>query len=187
MNRLVTLLFLLQLIPTAADAFQFDMWTSGMSSREAMAIAMDKDIPLIRAGLISVNKHFDPNTSSKYIDNAHEFYYRGRLLDENAQISLIFTPESKFLSAVRIQWTGLSTKDGFRQVVFDTLKSKYGNSAKKEKQIFFETFFWPVDKANQVSMKTSANQISVEYIDFAIQERGQKESNMKKDEKRREA
>jgi hypothetical protein len=153
---------------------------SGRSSLEAMAIARDKDIPLIRAGLISVNKHFDPNTSSKYIDSAHELYYRSRLLDENAQISLIFTPENKFLSAVRIQWAGVSNKDGFRHIVFDTLKSKYGNYAKKGKQIFFETLFWPVDKANQISMKTSSNQILVEYIDLPCTSEDSRKSQSKK-------
>ena len=158
-----------------------------MSSREAMAIARDKDIPVIRAGLVSINKHFDPNTSVKYIDRAHEFYYNTALLSENAQINLIFTPESKFLSAVRIQWGGMSAKDGFRQVVFDTLKGKYGNYGRKEKQIFFETLFWAIDKTNQVSMKTSANQISVEYIDLTVHGLGQKEVRGKKDENQRDA
>lgn len=187
MNRLASFLFLLQLIPTAAYAFQFDVWTSGMSSREAMTIARDKDIPLIREGLVSTNKHFDPNASTKYIDSAHEFYYNTTLLSETAKTNLIFTPESKFLSTVRIQWAGVSNKDGFRQVVFDMLKSKYGNYVKTGKQIFFETLFWSIDKTNQVSMKTSANQILVEYIDLTAQELGQKEVRVKKDEDRRDA
>lgn len=158
-----------------------------MSSREAMAIARDKDIPVIREGLVSIIKHFDPSTSTKYIDSAHEFYYNSSLLGENAKTNLIFTPESKVLSTVRIQWTGVSNKDGFRQVVFETLKSKYGNHVKKEKQIFFETLFWAIDKTNQVSMKTSANQILVEYIDLTAHEIGQKELRVRKDEIRHDA
>ena len=163
------------------------MWTSGISSREAMAIARDKDIPVVKAGIATINKHFDPKASSKYIDSAHEFYYKTILLGENAKTNLVFTPESKFLSAVQIQWAGVSNKDGFKQVVFDMLKSKYGNYIKKDKQIFFETFFWPIDKTNQVSMKTSASQISVEYLDRSVHELGQNEVKIKKDENRRDA
>jgi hypothetical protein len=187
MNRLALFLFLLQLIPTAAYAFHFDVWTSGMSSREAMAIARDKDIPVIREGLVSVNKHFDSNASTKYLDSAHEFYYNSSLLGENTRTNLIFTPVSKFLSTVRIRWAEVSNKNDFRQVVFEMLKTKYGNYVKKEKEIFFETFFWAIDKTNQVSLKTGANQISVEYIDLTAHAVGQKEINMKKDAKRRDA
>ena len=88
---------------------------------------------------------------------------------------------------MQIQWAGVSNKDGFKQVVFDMLKSKYGNYIKKDKQIFFETFFWPIDKTNQVSMKTSASQILVEYLDLSVHELGQNEVKIKKDENRRDA
>ena len=66
---------LLQIVTTLADAFQFDTWTSGMSIREAMAIARDKDIPLVKEGLISISKRFHPDASVKYVDSAHNFYY----------------------------------------------------------------------------------------------------------------
>jgi hypothetical protein len=46
---------------------------------------------------------------------------------------------------------------------------------------------WAIDKTNQVSMKTSTNQISVECLDLTAHELGQKEINMKKNEKRRDA
>jgi len=82
MKQFAPRLILLQLIPTAAYAFQFDVWTSGMSGREVMAIARDTDIPIIREGLVSVNKHSYPNASTHYIDSAHEFYYKTNLLGE---------------------------------------------------------------------------------------------------------
>lgn len=64
-----------------------------------MAIARDKDIPILKDGIISVNKHFDPNVM-KYVDTEHEFYYQADLLGEHAKVYLIFTPESKFLSTI---------------------------------------------------------------------------------------
>jgi hypothetical protein len=72
-----------------------------------MAIAQEKDIFILRGGLISGGKHFNPDVSTKYLDTAHEFYYNSDLLGKRAKINLIFTPESKFLSTVRIQWLGV--------------------------------------------------------------------------------
>jgi hypothetical protein len=31
-----------------SNAFQFDSWTSGMSLRQAIALAQDKDIPILK-------------------------------------------------------------------------------------------------------------------------------------------
>jgi hypothetical protein len=87
MTRVAPFLLLIQVIPMVAYAFQFDMWTSGISSREAMAMARNKNIPIIREGIVSINKHFDPNVSMKYIDTAHEFYYRANLLGETQKLT----------------------------------------------------------------------------------------------------
>jgi hypothetical protein len=184
MKNLAWFLILLHFVPTVAYSFQFDTWTSGTSSREALAIARDRDIPVVREGLVSINKHFDPNASTKYIDNAHDFYYKTTLLGKNAKVNLIFTPESKFLSAVRIKWLEVPSKDGFKQEVIDTLTSKYGQYLKKENQMFFETLLWAIDKTNRVSMRTGANQISVEYLDLTVHATGQKEVDRKKSAER---
>lgn len=50
-----------------------------MSVREAMAVAQDKDIPILKEGLVSVNKHFNPDVM-KYVGAASEFYYHADLL-----------------------------------------------------------------------------------------------------------
>lgn len=185
MKNVAWSLLLLHFVPTVAYSFQFDTWTSGTSSREAFAIARDRDIPIVREGLISVNKHLDPNASTKYIDSAHDFYYNTTLLGKSAKVNLIFTPQSKLLSAVRIKWFNVPSKDAFKQEVFDTLTSKYGSYLKKENQMFFEILIWTIDKTNRVSMRTGSNQISVEYLDLTLHATGQKEVDMKKSDERR--
>lgn len=187
MKNVTLLLLLLQVVSTPVNAFQFDTWTSGMSSREAMAIARDKDIPLVKEGLVSTSKRFNADASVKYVDSADNFYYRTSLLGKNAKINLIFTPESKFLHTLRIQWAGSTKKDGFGQFVFETLTSKYGNHSSKEKDMFFETFFWRIDETNQVSMKTRANVLSVEYLDFTAHAVAQKEFNTKREQRQRDS
>lgn len=149
-----------------------------MSVREAMAVAQDKDIPIVKDGIISVNKHFDQKVM-KYVDTANEFYYHADLLGEHAKVNLIFTPESKFLSTIKIQWGAPFKDHSFQTKLFQLLTGKYGTYAKKERQIFYETSTWAIDKTNRVSMRTSGNAILAEYVDMTAYEQGQKESKKK--------
>ncbi len=152
-----------------------------MSVREAMAVAQDKDIPILKDGIVSVNKHFDQKVM-QFADTANEFYYNAELLGEHARINLLFTPESKFLSSLKIQW-GAPFKDrSFQTKLVELLSGKYGNQPKKERQIFFRTSTWTIDKTNVVSMRTGGNSILVEYVDLIAYQQGQKESKKRQDQ-----
>jgi hypothetical protein len=71
--------------------------------------------------------------------------------------------------------------------VFETLAGKYGKYGEKQKEIFFETFFWRIDKTNQVSMKTATPLIVVEYLDLTAHAVAQKEIATKREESRRDS
>ena len=186
MKKLAWLSILLHFAPTVVYSFQFDNRTSGTSSREVLTIARSQDSPVVKEGLVSTNKHFDPNTSTKYIDSAHDYCYKTTLLGRNAKVNLIFTPGSKFLSTVQIKWLGVPAQDGFKQDAFDTLTSKYDHYRKREIQLLFETLTWAIDQTNRVSMRTGANQISVEYLDLTVNAAGrQKEVAIKQSEEQR--
>jgi hypothetical protein len=146
-----------------------------MSIDEAMAVAREKDIPIVRQGIISTTRRFDPNVSTKYIDTAHEFYYGDELIGERAKINLTFTPETKFLSAVRIRWDNVAENSRFRDEISGMLKSKYGNYSKREKQLFLEKLTWAIDKTSFVSMKIGVDAILLEYVNTRVQEQGQRE------------
>ena len=181
MTRFASALIVFFLSPATVSAFQFDSWRSGMSVREAMAVAQDKDIPIVKDGIISVNKHFDQKVM-KYVDTAYEFYYHADLLGEHAKVNLIFTPESKFLSTIKIQWFAPFKDRSFQTKLFQLLTGKYGNYAKKERQIFYEISTWTIDKTNRVSMRTGRNAILAEYLDMIAYEQGQKESKKRQEE-----
>jgi len=186
MTKFASALIFFLLSPATVSAFQFDSWRSGISVREAMAIARDKDIPIVKDGIISVNKHFDPNVM-KYADTAYEFYYNTDLLGEHAKVYLIFTPESKFLSTIKIQWNAPFKDRSFQTKLFQLLTGKYGNYARKERQIFYETSTWTIDKTNRVSMRTGGNAIVAEYVDMIAYEQGQKESKKRQQENWRQS
>jgi hypothetical protein len=60
--------------------------------------------------------------------------------------------------------------------LFETLAGRYGKYSETQKEIFFETFFWRIDKTNQVSMKTATHLIVVEYLDLTAHEWSKKKS-----------
>jgi hypothetical protein len=186
MHKFVPPLLFFLWVPTISNAFQFDSWRSGMSVREAMAVAQDKDIPIVKDGIISVNKHFDQKVM-QYADTANEFYYNAELLGEHAKVYLIFTPESKFLSTIKIQWFAPFKDRSFQTKLFQLLTGKYGNYAKKERQIFYEISTWMIDKTNRVSTRTGGNAILAEYVDRIAYEQGQKESKKKQEENWRQS
>lgn len=177
MTRFASAIIFFLLSPATVNGFQFDSWTSGISVREAMAIARDKDIPILKEGIVSINKHFNPDVM-KYVATAHEFYYNADLLGEHAKVNLTFTPESKFLSRVKIQWSPPFKDRSFRIKLFQLLTDKYGTDAKKDKQLFFKTFSWKIDNTNRVSTRTGRSAILVEYVDLIAH--GQEQKELKK-------
>jgi hypothetical protein len=97
------------------SGFVFDDWRSGISIYEFMDIAERNDVPIHRDGLISINKHFNPAMSRKYADTAGKFYYKDQIMGKWARVDLVFTPKSKKLYTLSINWSGqgVSNKSGF--------------------------------------------------------------------------
>jgi hypothetical protein len=97
------------------SGFVFDVWRSGISIYEFMDIAERNDVPIHRDGLISINKHFNPAMSRKYADTAGKFYYKDQIMGKWARVDLVFTPKSKKLYTLSINWSGqgVSNKSGF--------------------------------------------------------------------------
>ena len=102
-------------------------------------------------------------------------------------MNLLFTPKSKFLSTVKIQWGAPFNDRSFQTKLFPLLTGNYGNYAKKDRQIFYETSTWAIDKTNLVSMRTGGNAILAEYVDRVAYEQGQKESKKRQEKNRRQS
>ena len=81
-----------------------------------------------------------------------------------------------------IGWFAPFKDRSFQTKLFQLLTGKYGNYAKKERQIFYETSTWTIDKTNRVSMRTGGNATVAEYLDRIAYEQGQKESKKRQEE-----
>jgi len=73
-------------VTAPSDGFSFDIWKSGLTVAEAIVLAKVNDIPLHKAGLISVNKHFNPKMCLPYANIATEFDYKAQILGRQAKI-----------------------------------------------------------------------------------------------------
>jgi hypothetical protein len=152
-------------------AFRFDKWVSGMSIDEAMKVAENSDISLHKEGLISGSKHFNANVSSKYANTATRFYYKENLLGKWSTVTLSFSPVSKVLWSVSINWSGpeMSTKGEFRNEVESMLSEKYGKPKARGRDLFHDTTSWKISEISVVSMKAGFGSVNVSYVDKKIE------------------
>ena len=93
-------------VTAPSDGFSFDIWRSGLTVAEALDLAEVNDIPLHKAGLISVNKHFNPKMCLPYANIATKFDYKAQILGRQAKILLKFTPASRKLYSIMVSWSG---------------------------------------------------------------------------------
>jgi hypothetical protein len=173
----------------AEGAFKFDKWVSGMSIDEAMKVAENYDIPLHKAGLISGGKHFDPNVSRKYAKTAIQFYYKENLLGKSSTVTLSFSPLSKLLWSVGVNWSvsGKQATSEFRNDVESLLSEKYGKPKVSGRDLFYETISWKISEISVASMKIGAGSVNVNYVDKKIEEMKVNEERALKEQEKKKA
>ena len=163
------------------DGFSFDIWNSGITVAEAIGLAQDHDIPLHKAGIISVNTHFNPEMCLPYANTATEFEYNAQLLSRQAKIALKFTPISKKLYSIRIGWSGpgISRKSDFREQIEAMLTTKYGKPVNIKEHIFFKTYDFRINKFSNVTMRPGGNYVMLEYLDNRLAQHAEEETAAK--------
>lgn len=157
--------------PKPANGFQYDIWQSGISVQQAIDIAEANDLPFHRDGLISVNKTFNAKMCRPYADSATKFYYKEHILGKWAKLNLDFTPVSKRLFSVEIQFgkTGMSKDSIFRQQNEAMLREKYGKPLGVNNHMgVYKTIDWKINDRAIVTMRPGANYVHVSYLDKAI-------------------
>jgi len=157
-------------VTAPSDGFSFDIWKSGLTVAEAIGLAEVNDIPLHKAGLISVNKHFNPKMCLPYANIATEFDYKAQILGRQAKILLKFTPASKKLYSITVSWSGsgISKKSEFRDQVEAMLIEKYGRPVKTKNHIIFKTYDFQINKFSTVTMRPGGNYVLLEYLDHRL-------------------
>jgi hypothetical protein len=123
----------------------------------------------------------------KYVNAAYEFYYQADLLGEHAKVNLTFTPQSKFLSTVKILWNAPFKDRAFQTKLIQLLTGNYGNYAKRGKQYFSKPLPGRSTKPIACPMRTGGNSSLVEYLDMTAHEQGQKESKKRQEENWRQS
>jgi len=149
------------------SGFIFDVWRSGISIYEFMDIAERNDVPIHRDGLISVNKNFNPIVSRKYAETHREFYYKDQILGKWARVDLVFTPKSKQLYTLSINWsgTGVSNKSDFFSEIQSIMNKKYGKHSDTRKEILFQKIFWDINHDAYAMLQGSSSSSQLHYFD----------------------
>lgn len=160
------------------SGFKFDVWASGISTYECMNIAELKDIPIHRDRLISANKHFNPAISRKYAETSRRFYYKDQILGKWARINLVFTPKSKKLYAMSINWSGagVSKSSDFFQEIREVMIKKYGKPSSSRKETLFKKIFWEINKDAYAMLQGGSGFIQLHYFDRNYLELAETES-----------
>jgi hypothetical protein len=150
------------------EGFHFDGWQSGMNIGEILAVAKRHDIPLHKDGIISINKKFNPVTSSKYAKTATQYYYNTKLLGKYAKVDLFLTPYSKRLHTLSINWHGMANKNnraGFEEELIETLSEKYGSPGKRYDQPLVKTKTWSPSPWIEIELQMTSGNFTAIYKD----------------------
>ncbi|MGD8950794.1 MAG: hypothetical protein PVG62_08595 [Desulfobacterales bacterium] len=151
----------------AKEMLGFDIWTLGMDIDDMMRAAERNDIPLRKEGLIGINKHFQSSVR-KYAQSATQFYYDCEHMGRWAKVKLNFTPTSKQLSKITLQWRGLNADNQtqFTGEIEELLISKYSAPVRRyAENLFFDRTEWEAHKTGTISMRSSHGAVDVEYTD----------------------
>ncbi len=145
------------------DSFQFDKWPFGITVNQAIDIAQNNDVPLHRSGIISMNKHFHPMVRKQA--NTTHFYYNTNLLGHFSKVELFFTPISKKLHSVFVQWSNQQTKDPkLTNEIISLISEKYGRPPGKHKKLFNSSLDWIAENKNQIEMQIMSTSIILKYL-----------------------
>jgi len=184
------LFILFILLTNIASAFNFDIWESKITLKEAIQIAKKNNIPLHKDSLFSGKKGFyAPNLFLKKYPNNRVFRYSTKLLNENASIFLYFTKKSKKLYKIKIQW-GKSNKE-FINTIYKLMDKKYGKrkiSIPKNigDYILNTSRQWNPNKETIIQTKKSIGTITLFYYDVKEshnEEQEREEMRLEKKEK----
>jgi len=153
-------------VPQKAVDFGFDHWQLGMPIGEVMAVAERNDVPLHREGLVSSNKHFNPQMCRPYIDTHSRFEYRQPLLGYPAEVTLVFTPKSRCLAYIKVHLApNLTASDPApNDTVMTMMREKYGQPRKLSRNLLQKNACqWRLSEQNTINLVSGANWTDLVY------------------------
>lgn len=155
------------------NGFHFDVWQSGMDIGDILSVARRQDIPLHKNGIITINKKFNPATSSKYAKTATHYYYKTKILGRHATVDLLLTPASKRLHTLSIHWHGIANENnriGFEKELTQTLSAKYGAPKKRYGQLLGKAKTWSPSPWIAIELQMTHDNFIATYKDIEMLE-----------------
>jgi hypothetical protein len=150
-------------------AIEFDLWRTGMSLKEIIAVARSNDIPLFPNKVYSGGKGFNPNRINENFYKSTTFAYQTDLLGKHCVVKLLTTGEEpKWLYEIEVDFTGAMQDKGFYEELIKILSSKYGRPGTR-KETVFSHYLWKPELKSEVVLKWYSHPI-LHYIDTEIKE-----------------
>ena len=180
-------------LPYQSQAFEYDVWKSGMPLDEALKLAEINDIPVtcseFNKSLQRGRDHFRAEVL-RQAKKSQNLCYRQNLRESTALITLHFTPISKKLSSVWIYWSDANITQQKETIL--ALTQKYGAPLKYDphKDIYSitpnirreydvsETHFFAPDKQNIIVVqykKKAKNILRIFYHNRSLSKQEQAE------------
>ncbi|QTA78826.1 Uncharacterized protein dnl_10660 [Desulfonema limicola] len=200
LKKIIPVLILagVSILPQHCSAFRFDKFESGMSLTEVIELAQKENIVLYKSSAALTQKGIDPiarmfvnrEVNPKFLEDVDRVSYGINLLKKWAGVTMLFTPTSKRLASIIIQWTEY-TADGLKQRQFDpeftadvrlSLEKKYGEAVENKKQddesTLFKTYscYWKIGGADTISMTVDFKSLRLVYNNRTITKLADKES-----------
>ena len=156
--------------PYPSQAFEYDVWKSGMAMDEALQIAEINDIPVtcmeFNQPLHRDRDHFRAEVVRR-AKKTQNLCYKQELIGSTALITLHFTPISKKLSYLKIYW--MNADRAQQKEVILALSQKFGEPVKysPQKDILPNTFNIRPDNnisETQFFVADKQNLITVQYV-----------------------
>ena len=162
MKTYLLLLFGLLHLPVTAMAIQFDMWETGMSQAEMIAVSASNDIPLKKVGITSTSSGFNPQYINTDFYKATAVGYETTILERNTTVVLKLTEEEpKKLYEIEVQMHGEANDEKFNRELMEILTNKYGPPMKTFNEPGHKTIAWQQGDYGQIFWKKLSRPVIV--------------------------
>lgn len=161
-------LILVLLNAAVAQAITFDIWQTGISRQEVIAIARNHNLPIRKYGHISPGKGFNPALVQ---GDADSYTYFTTLVDQPAYVDLLLSPRKdgygQFLYEIQIRFTNIIRSRDFPPYMLRLLQEKYGRG-NSEANLIQKNWVWHPEPDGEVRLLMSPGTLQVRYIDQKI-------------------
>jgi hypothetical protein len=156
------------LLSVPAQAVQYDIWETGMSQAEIIAVAALNDIPLKIAGRASTSKGFNPKHINSAFYKATTLDYETTTLERETTVVLKMTKEEpKKLYEIEVRIHEVTGDPKFENELIEIMTNKYGPPATTTFKPEHKTIAWRQGGSSHILYKWLSQPVVV-YRDMKM-------------------